>query len=150
LLLFAGLASAAQPAASSAGFQERFADYQRQSPGVPVWPSTCDCVSISFGFKDANGKRPVSYAIGDAVSVYGQDNSRGSSPQPVQAGVKGPVKQTAEGEALPLSSTQLPGYPSVVEFAQDDSLQSLSGDWSATEGWSVWQTTDQSDLPLGD
>ena len=92
LLSPVGAAFAGEPPAIKAAIEGREADYRRQDPGVPVWPSTCDCISIDFGFKDARGYRPVRFTVGDATNYYSQDVAAMSAARKARLTAKGPQK----------------------------------------------------------
>jgi len=92
LLSQAGAVFAGESPATKAAIEGRAADYRRQDPGVPVWPSTCDCISIDFGFKDARGYRPVRFSVGDATAYYSQDVAATSSASRARLTAKGPQK----------------------------------------------------------
>ena len=92
LLSQAGASLASEPLATKAAIEGRAADYRRQDPGVPVWPSTCDCISIDFGFKDARGYRPVRFSVGDATAYYSKDVGATSSASRARLTAKGPQK----------------------------------------------------------
>ena len=87
-----GATFAGEPPAIKAAIEGREADYRRQDPGVPVWPSTCDCISIDFGFKDARGYRPVRFSVGDATAYYSQDTAETSAQSRARLTAKGPQK----------------------------------------------------------
>jgi len=94
-----GIASAAEPPAVRSAIEARGADYRRQDPGVPLWPSTCDCISVAFGFRDSSGYRPVRFRFADAVDYYGQA-SDSMSKMPAAASLsKGPRKELVAEEA---------------------------------------------------
>ena len=98
VLLFcvAGPTMASESPAVRAAIEGRADDYRRQDPGVPVWPSTCDCISLDFGFKDASGARPMRFSFGDAANYYGKDAS--SDKRRARLTAKGPRKEFAEEE----------------------------------------------------
>jgi hypothetical protein len=92
LLSPASAAIAGEPPATKVAIEGRAADFRRQDPGVPVWPSTCDCISVDFGFKDARGYRPVRFSLGDAAAYYSQDGAAMSDSDKVRLTAKGPRK----------------------------------------------------------
>ena len=52
LLAGPGFAGGSEPPAIRSAIEGRATDYRRLDPGVPFWPSTCDCIKVNFGFKD--------------------------------------------------------------------------------------------------
>jgi hypothetical protein len=60
----------ANPPANDFEYQGRLQDYQRFNPGVPVWPSTCDCIRYSFQSSDSGVKKRTRLTIGLASSDY--------------------------------------------------------------------------------
>ena len=98
LLFPMGATFAGEPPAIKAAIEGREADYRRQDPGVPVWPSTCDYISIDFGFKDARGYRPVRFTVGDVAAYYGQDVAETSAQSRARLTAKGPQKSLVEDE----------------------------------------------------
>lgn len=105
LLFAAGAAFASEPPSTRTAIEGRAADYRRQDPGVPVWPSTCDCLSIDFGLKDARGYRPVRFSIGDAATYYSQDMAATSAARRARLAAKGPRK-TLLADELPEESVK--------------------------------------------
>ena len=91
-LCFASTAMASEPPAIRSSIEGRAADYQRQDPGVPLWPSTCDCISVGFGLKDASGNRSVRFSIADAPRYYGQDVTGTTAASKSRLSSKGPLK----------------------------------------------------------
>jgi len=104
-LFGATLSSATEPPAVRSAIEERAADYRRLDPGVPVWPSTCDCISIRFGFKDASGYRPVQFRFADAVDYYGQRADATSKLSPSSMAAKGPLKVLVEDDQTVVPDT---------------------------------------------
>ncbi|MDB4307821.1 hypothetical protein N9985_00890 [Gammaproteobacteria bacterium] len=102
-LCFASSAVAGEPPAIRSAIEGRAADYQRQDPGVPVWPSTCDCISVGFGFKDANGYRPVRFSVADAPRYYGQDVTETAAARRSRLTSKGPLKTLVADDVVEVS-----------------------------------------------
>ena len=96
LVLAAGAVSAGEPPATRTAIDDRGADFRRLNPGVPSWPSTCDCISVGFGLKDASGFRPVRFRFADAVDYYGQGSDVASKPGLSTSMAKGPLKELVE------------------------------------------------------
>jgi hypothetical protein len=96
LLLGSGQALSTDVQPNWSAIEKRAEDYRRLDPGVPVWPSTCDCIRVSFGLKDANGNRPVRYRFADAISYYGDGAGYSSQPKKSSMSTKGPVKELLE------------------------------------------------------
>jgi hypothetical protein len=99
MLCFASSALASEPPAIRSAIEGRAADYQRQDPGVPVWPSTCDCISVGFGFKDSSGNRPVRFSVADAPRYYGQDVTQTVAARRSKLTSKGPLKTMVTDDA---------------------------------------------------
>ena len=97
-LCFASAAMASEPPGIRSAIEGRAADYQRQDPGVPLWPSTCDCISVGFGLKDASGKRAVRFSVADAPRYYGQNFSGATDAGKSRIASKGPLKTLVTGE----------------------------------------------------
>jgi hypothetical protein len=101
-----GSALAGEPPSVKSAIEGRAADYQRQDPGVPVWPSTCDCISVDFGFKGARGYRPVRFSIGDASRYYAQDVNVQLDARRARVAAKGPRKTLVADEVAEVSAKE--------------------------------------------
>ena len=106
VFLSVGSALAGEPPAVKSAIEGRAADYQRQDPGVPVWPSTCDCISVDFGFKSARGYRPVRFSIGDASWYYAQDVNVQLDARRARVAAKGPRKTLVADEVAEVSAKE--------------------------------------------
>jgi hypothetical protein len=106
MLCFAGSALAGEPPVVKSAIEGRAADYQRQDPGVPVWPSTCDCISVDFGFKDSRGYRPVRFSIGDASRYYAQDVNVQLDARRARVAAKGPRKTLVADEVAEVATKE--------------------------------------------
>ena len=73
LLLIAGPVLAGDDKVSESWLQQRNQDYQRFDPGVPAWPSTCDCIRVAFSSPDSKGKRTTRFSFAKAESYYSAD-----------------------------------------------------------------------------
>jgi len=103
LLLNSGIADAAEPPSIRTTLEDRRDDYLRHNPGVPLWPSTCDCVSIAFGFKNSSGYRPVRFRFANAVDYYGGSSGSSMTTRRSTMSAKGPLKELTE-EPMALDS----------------------------------------------
>jgi hypothetical protein len=101
-----GSVLAGEPPAVKSAIEGRAADYQRQDPGVPVWPSTCDCISVDFGFKDSRGYRPVRFSIGDASRYYAQDVNVQLDARRARVAAKGPRKTLVADEIAEVAAKE--------------------------------------------
>jgi hypothetical protein len=106
VFLSVGSALAGEPPAVKSAIEGRAADYQRQDPGVPVWPSTCDCISVDFGFKDSRGYRPVRFSIGDASRYYAQDVNVQLDARRARVAAKGPRKTLVADEVAEVATKE--------------------------------------------
>lgn len=84
--LLANAALANEDSVSESWLRDRGQDYQRLDPGVPVWPTTCDCIRYSFSQPGKDGKRVTRFSLGKADRYYAKDwsmSSRAKKPAPL-------------------------------------------------------------------
>lgn len=110
LLAGPDFAAGSEPPAIRTAIEGRATDYRRLDPGVPFWPSTCDCISVNFGFKDSSGYRPVRFRFADAADYYGQNASGGSNTlrsklSASKMSARGPLKELADENVEPDSES---------------------------------------------
>jgi hypothetical protein len=101
LLTGPNFAAGSEPPSIRTAIEGRATDYRRLDPGVPFWPSTCDCISVNFGFKDSSGYRPVRFRFADAADHYGQNGTGMSDARRSRLSAKGPLKELAYENAEP-------------------------------------------------
>ena len=147
LLLVGGVATSADSAYYTGQLGSGAMDYRSFDPGVPMWPSTCNCISIAYSDRDEGGKIPARFSIGHAAGRQGQDKAAMSAPFNDVTIMKLPMQQPLQPRYQPAIYV-LPGESAVAakpvlleaDFIKPFSTfkSSSAGLVASSSSWTTW------------
>jgi len=147
LLLSGDMARSADSAYYTGPLGSGALDSRSFDPGVPMWPSTCNCISIAYGDRDESGKIPARFSIGHAAGRQGQNKAAMSAPFNDATIMKLPMQQPLQPRYQPATYV-LPGESAVAakpvlldaDFSKPFSTfkSSSAGLVASSSSWSMW------------